>query len=369
MMDRVSVLFGGRATEVREILTRMKRMSQQRGALRESLERLKDEEKRFLEDHGKDLEERIARFSQCTQEIEEVQEKLRKVRTEFNGLQKKVEDVVAMFLTSLEGIFGGKSPSIMEINRRIRELDREEDKLDARLGDLQVERAELDTQVRGERAPLGSMRFALTYLRGSLAELKKRRQALSLELNRILREHVQFTPLSIWLQRCKRLDDGESLFRTIIALRKQLRMSACLVAAHQQLKAPKDPHIPPFYASAIRQDLHTETYPARGRIDMHGGGHHHRRETYRNSKGQRRTRWRKCGIQFDDHVDIHFDVQNRHWAPETTMKALLAGIQDSIAIGYRKGSRKKLLRLRKACRKQVKEGTALLRASLVKDED
>jgi hypothetical protein len=202
-----------------------------------------------------------------------------------------------------------------------------------------------------------------------LTDLKKRRRELSLELNRVLREHVQFTPLSIWLQRCSRLDDGESVFRSIIELRKQLRMSACLVAAHQQLKGPKAHHIPPFFASAIRQDLRTETYPAHGRIAMNGTGYHHRRESYRNSRGQRRTRWRKRQIEFNDHLDIHFDIQNLHWAPDTTTKALLAGVQDSMAIGYRKGSKKRLLRLRKACRRKVREGTALLRAGLRKGSD
>jgi hypothetical protein len=363
MADRFSMLFAARGAEVRELVARMQRLASQRDALRESLGRLTDEERRFLENHGESLREGQATLAGLISRQEKLQHDLDAARKELQSLRAKTKNFFAVLSTTLRYFAEAEGLSVSEIRERVAVLTRNEDAWDAALGEITIARAEQEQQLAGQNAPLESIRFAQEHLRTALKELKRRRQALARRLVRLLKEHVQFTPLSIWRHRCTGREDGEDLFARILSLRKKLRLAACLKTVRRK-PAPEQVSLDvPHYVAALRHDLHLAKFPVQARIAMNGGGHYHKKESYRTANGQRRTRWRKREISFDDVIKFDFHVQSRGWRPKTIVKAMQDGATEAAVRGHR-GADRRLVRRWRRCRKAIRKETRALLASL-----
>ena len=363
MADRFSMLFAARGAEIREMAARLKRLAAQRDALRASVKRLADEERRFLEDHGTSIDERQTALAASAERQKQLRKGIDDARKQLETYRNKTRNTFAILSAKLAYFMDEQSVSVPEMREQIVELAQNVDEWESELGKLTVERAEQKNQLATLEAPLDSIRYALTHFRTTLEDLKRRRKALTKQIVRLLKEHVQFTPLSIWRQRCADGKNGEALFARVLSLRKKLRLAACLGALHRREMAPAEVSLEvPHYIAAVRKDLQTTKYPVMGRIPMSGDGYYHRK--VRTSKG---SKWRRRDITFDDVLKFEFHIQARSWEPQTVSAAIRDGAKDALERGYQSENQARLFRCWRACRKAIRKKTLGLLAFAAPD--
>jgi hypothetical protein len=345
-VNSVASFFGTRAGVVLALYRRAAADAQAVEQLAERLGALCRERDELHLRSDAEIEQRTVRLAECTAKLEELQRRIARLNAMRDQLSLALSSLWRRFGITLRRWFASRSPSVGELQDRLRHLSRAARKAEEQADKLAGEKLRQAAQLRRLTVPLESVEYAISYLEQFQRTYGNRVNAHRCAVETEIRAAVRASSLPLLRSKLNALP--ATIERRALAVRV-MRLKTLLL---EQREEPDEPPLAELAGDgtkrlmqAVEAGFSVAAISGDGQLTLRGQGHKHvrRKRTGPLALGSGRhgsrpanraeSTWERVPVELAGQLPVALEIRRRGWRAQPVIDALRSEAQLWFRIG------------------------------------